>query len=192
MLRIVPSGESVRNTKAGIFVHCRPGMHQTWIGPLTSNNNKTNPKHPLRSEASAFPLFLVAAQRDVCRLNCPAEYRALARALEALPDSRAAKQHARSALLFRARRRSIYPGSDSLEATLEIQEGLPEYTGQRLAMRLTGEGPRRVAQYVRDYERNTPSADGKWRRLDTRVQSGLVPPAGSCTCGQFCRCAPVA
>ena len=52
---------------------------------------------------------------------------------------------------------SIYPGSDSLEATLEIQEGLPEYTGQRLAMQLTGEGPRRVAQYVRDYERNTPT-----------------------------------
>jgi hypothetical protein len=83
------------------------------------------------------------------------EYRALARAVEALPDSRAARQHALSALLFRAQRRSIYPGSDSLEATLEIQEGLPEYTGQRLAMRLTGEGPSRVAQYIRDYERNT-------------------------------------
>jgi hypothetical protein len=85
------------------------------------------------------------------------EYRALARALDALPDSRAARQHAQSALLFRAQRRSLYPGSDSLEATLEIQEGLPEYTGQRLAMRLTGEGPRHVAQYVRDYERNTPT-----------------------------------
>jgi hypothetical protein len=85
------------------------------------------------------------------------EYRALARALDALPDARAARTHAESALLFRAQRRSIYPGSDSLEATLEIQEGLPEYTGQRLAMRLTGEGPRRVAQYVRDYETTTPS-----------------------------------
>lgn len=85
------------------------------------------------------------------------EYRALARALDALPDSRAARRHAHSALLFRALRRSIYPGSDSLEATLEIQEGLPEYTGQRLAMRLTGEGPGRVAQYVREYERNTPT-----------------------------------
>ena len=85
------------------------------------------------------------------------EYRALARALDALPDSRAARTHVESALLFRAQRRSIYPGIDSLEATLEIQEGLPEYTGQRLAMRLTGEGPRRVAQYVRDYETTTPS-----------------------------------
>jgi hypothetical protein len=85
------------------------------------------------------------------------EYRALARALDALPDLRAAKHHAQSALLFRAQRRFLHTGSDSLEATLEIQEGLPEYTGQRLAMQLTGEGPGRVAQYVRGYERNTPS-----------------------------------
>ena len=80
------------------------------------------------------------------------EYRALARALESLPDQRQARHHIESALLFRAQRRSLYPGSDSLEATLEIQEGLPEYTGQRLAMQLTGEGPTRVARYVRDYE----------------------------------------
>jgi hypothetical protein len=84
------------------------------------------------------------------------EYRALARALESLPDQSAARHHAESALVFRAERRSLYPGSDSLEATLEIQEGLPEYTGQRLAMRLTGEGPARVGKYVRDYE-TTPT-----------------------------------
>jgi hypothetical protein len=80
------------------------------------------------------------------------EYRALARALESLPDIGVARHHAESALIFRAVRRSLYPGSDSLEATLEIQEGLPEYTGQRLAMQLTGEGSARVAKYVRDYE----------------------------------------
>lgn len=80
------------------------------------------------------------------------EYRALARALETLPDDRAARRHVESALVFRAYRRSIYPGSDSLEATLEIQEGLAEYTGQHLAMRQTGEGAARVARYVRDYE----------------------------------------
>jgi hypothetical protein len=84
------------------------------------------------------------------------EYRALASALEALPDQRSALHHAESALIFRAQRRSLYPGSDSLEATLEIQEGLPEYTGQRLAMQLTGEGVTRVAKYVRDYE-STPT-----------------------------------
>jgi hypothetical protein len=84
------------------------------------------------------------------------EYRALARALESLPDQNAARHHAESALIFRMERRSIYPGSDSLEATLEIQEGLPEYTGQRLAMQLTGEGPARVAKFVREYE-TTPT-----------------------------------
>jgi len=84
------------------------------------------------------------------------EYRALARALESLPDKRPARHHVESALLFRAQRRSLYPGSDSLEATLEIQEGLAEYTGQRLAMKLTGEGTARVAKYVRDYE-STPT-----------------------------------
>jgi hypothetical protein len=85
------------------------------------------------------------------------EYRALARALDALPNTVLARHHTESALIFRAQRRSTYPGSDSLEATLEIQEGLPEYTGQRLAMRLTGDGAARVAQYVRDYEANTPT-----------------------------------
>jgi hypothetical protein len=84
------------------------------------------------------------------------EYSALARALESLADQNTARHHAESALIFRAERRSIYPGSDSLEATLEIQEGLPEYTGQRLAMQLTGEGPARVAKFVRDYE-TTPT-----------------------------------
>jgi len=84
------------------------------------------------------------------------EYRALARALESLPDQNAARHHAESALLFRAERRSLCPGSDSLEATLEIQEGLAEYTGQRLAMQLTGEGPARAGKYARDYE-TTPT-----------------------------------
>lgn len=85
------------------------------------------------------------------------EYRALAAALDTLArDPRAARRHTEAALLFRAYRRSRYPGCDSLEASLEVQEGLPEYTGQRLALQMTGEGPSRVARYVRDYER-TPT-----------------------------------
>ena len=85
------------------------------------------------------------------------EYRTLSRALDALPDATLAGHHVESAFIFRAQRRSVFPGSDSLESTLEIQEGLPEYTGQRLAMQLTGAGPARVAQYVREYEANTPT-----------------------------------
>jgi hypothetical protein len=78
------------------------------------------------------------------------ELRALADAIRAT-DPAQARRHAESALLFRARRRSAYPGSDSTEASLEIQEGLPEYTGQRLAMLLAGEGVSRVADFVSGY-----------------------------------------
>lgn len=84
------------------------------------------------------------------------EYRALAAALDALPDTVRARRHAADALVFRQHRRALYPGADSLEATLEIQEGLPEYTGQYFAMRMTNEPPARVARYVRDYEK-TPT-----------------------------------
>jgi len=80
------------------------------------------------------------------------EYRALARAiLEA--DSAAARRHTENAMLFRARRRVAYPGSDLTEASLEMQEGLPEYTGHRLAMLVTGETQARVAEHVAGYEK---------------------------------------
>jgi hypothetical protein len=77
------------------------------------------------------------------------ELRALAAALTA-PDE-AARNHTRDALLFRAARHSLYPGADSLEASLEIQEGIPEYTGTFLAMRVTGESPARVARDLADF-----------------------------------------
>ncbi|HEX6536960.1 MAG TPA: hypothetical protein VF041_20410 [Gemmatimonadaceae bacterium] len=81
------------------------------------------------------------------------ELRALAAALDSLPTSeRGARRCAADALLFRARRHALYPGADSLESALEIREGLAEYTGERLAMALTGEGPSRVARAVRAYQ----------------------------------------
>jgi hypothetical protein len=80
------------------------------------------------------------------------EYRALAEALRSA-DPGIARRHAENALLFRARRRLSFPGSDSTEASLEIQEGLPEYTGHRLAMRLTGADASRPAQHLQDYEK---------------------------------------
>lgn len=42
---------------------------------------------------------------------------------------------AHDAVLFRAERHRRYPGADTLEAMLEMQEGLAEYTGVRLALR---------------------------------------------------------
>jgi hypothetical protein len=84
------------------------------------------------------------------------EYRALAAALRTRDDTES-RQHAADALLFRAMRRSLYGTADSTETLLELQEGLPEYTGQRLAMRLTGAGPERVAEYVQSFELRTPT-----------------------------------
>jgi len=83
------------------------------------------------------------------------ELRAIADAIRAT-DAAESRRHAASALLFRARRRAGYPGSDSTEASLEIQEGLPEYVGHKLAMLLTGESVARVADHVSGYaDRNS-------------------------------------
>ena len=81
------------------------------------------------------------------------EYRALARALVATDSAPAdVRRHVANALLFRAYRRSLFPGSDSLETSLEMQEGLPEYTGERLALQMTGLTPSRVARAVTERE----------------------------------------
>lgn len=55
------------------------------------------------------------------------EWRALA---AALVQTGAAQTHAmRDALIFRANRRALFPGSREIEDGLEIAEGIPEYTG---------------------------------------------------------------
>ncbi len=83
------------------------------------------------------------------------ELQALAAALDALAAGDASlRTHTEDALLFRARRRQLYPLADSLEPALEIQEGLAEYTGERLAMTYTGETAHRVATKVRAYQSN--------------------------------------
>src|SRR6478672_149272 len=83
------------------------------------------------------------------------ELQALAEALDALAAGDASlRTHTEDALLFRARRRQLYPLADSLEPALEIQEGLAEYTGERLAMTYTGETAHRVATKVRAYQSN--------------------------------------
>ncbi len=84
------------------------------------------------------------------------ELRALAAALDDLAQKRdaGARIHAIDALTFRAERRALYPAADTLEPALEMQEGLAEYTGDRLAMDLTGENASRIAKRVRDFESN--------------------------------------
>jgi hypothetical protein len=55
------------------------------------------------------------------------EWRALAAALVETGPART--QAIRDALLFRAHRRALFPGSREIEDGLEIAEGVPEYTG---------------------------------------------------------------
>jgi hypothetical protein len=65
------------------------------------------------------------------------EIRAMKAALSA--EGAVAKAAARDAMLFRARRVSLYPGSDTLEDLVERHEGMAEYTGTALALQRTGE-----------------------------------------------------
>jgi|SRR5690348_2981924 len=78
------------------------------------------------------------------------ELHALAAALSSGGSS--ARDAARDALLFRAYRLSRYRGADSLEARLETQEGLAEYTGAKLALAATGLSDQRLATELADYE----------------------------------------
>jgi hypothetical protein len=80
---------------------------------------------PLRDPVNAH-----LAERDA-RLWLRLELRALAAALRATDER--AKWHVHDALLFRAARHAAFPGADSLEAALEMREGLAEYTGFRIA-----------------------------------------------------------
>ena len=79
------------------------------------------------------------------------ELRAMAAAVTA--SGAAARQATEDALLFRQQRNRLYPGSDTLENSLEIQEGLAEYTGTRLALDATGLPAARVAEATTDFER---------------------------------------
>ena len=63
------------------------------------------------------------------------EWRALAKALE--NDGRNRRTEVEDALVFRTYRRMLFPGSDTTEISLEIFEGLAEYTGIKLATRST-------------------------------------------------------
>lgn len=79
------------------------------------------------------------------------ELRALAAALGAKGGSR--KEATRDALLFRAMRLAEYPGADSLENSLEVAEGLAEYTGTRLALDYLKLPQSRAAELSAEFEK---------------------------------------
>jgi hypothetical protein len=78
------------------------------------------------------------------------ELRAMSAALSATGDS--ARRATKDALLFRARRQAIYPGTDTLEDAVERHEGMAEYTGMVLALRLTGSPVSTSARSFREFE----------------------------------------
>lgn len=62
------------------------------------------------------------------------EWRALTRALEATGAAR--KEAARDAVVFRMRRRALFPDATRNERDLELNEGLAEYTGVKMSRSL--------------------------------------------------------
>ena len=80
------------------------------------------------------------------------ELRALARALRS--DDAAARQYAADAMLFRLNRHRLFPGSAEMEANMEKQEGLAEYTGTFVAIRVTSETTAAAAPSVEFFEKS--------------------------------------
>ena len=72
------------------------------------------------------------------------EWRALAAALEATGPAR--KEAALDAMLFRARRRELFPNAAKTEREMELNEGLAEYTGVKLS------GAPDLAHFVVEHE----------------------------------------
>jgi hypothetical protein len=78
------------------------------------------------------------------------ELRALATALESAGDE--ARAATNDALLFRAARYRTFPGADTLEAALELAEGMAEYTGVRVAGGYLGGTDSAAAVLTRRFE----------------------------------------
>ncbi|MBV9267905.1 MAG: hypothetical protein JO061_17185 [Acidobacteriaceae bacterium] len=84
------------------------------------------------------------------RLWLRLELRALAAALRSTGAT--ARQSATDAMLFRAQRHRLCPGSAEMEAAMEKQEGLAEYTGVFIAFRETHEDINREARIIEGFE----------------------------------------
>jgi hypothetical protein len=91
-----------------------------------------------------------ALDTEIGRLWMRMELRALARALRS--DGALGRQSAMDAMLFRTYRDELCPGTERMEAAMEKQEGLAEYTGVFIALRETGENISREARIVEALE----------------------------------------
>jgi beta-lactamase class D len=86
------------------------------------------------------------------RLWLRMELRALAAALRA-DDTDDTRDAVFDALYFRARRHALHPGADTLEAALELHEGLAEYAGAVFAMSRLGVGVEPVLRSIDGFDR---------------------------------------
>jgi hypothetical protein len=91
-----------------------------------------------------------ALDSEAGRLWMRMELRALARALRSGGSS--GRRSAVDAMLFRTYRDELCPGTARMEAAMEKQEGLAEYTGVFIALRETGETVSREARIVESFE----------------------------------------
>ena len=109
--------------------------------------------HRIQSELSLWGSGPACPHLDTRegRLWLRLELRALAAAVRARGDR--AVRAAGDALVFRWHRQRLFPGADSLESQLEIQEGLAEYTGDKLALAATGLSEERVARDIEGFEK---------------------------------------
>jgi hypothetical protein len=85
------------------------------------------------------------------RIYLRLELAALQKALLAVTPS-ALKLHVKNALSFRKYRHSIYPGADSSENALELNEGLAAYTGLIIANRNKVKSLQHFKQSLTDFE----------------------------------------
>lgn len=83
------------------------------------------------------------------------EWRALERALRTTGAAR--NEAVTDALLFRAYRRSLFPGAPERENALELNEGLAEYTGVKLSSVDLAEAALRADQILRQARSNYPT-----------------------------------
>jgi hypothetical protein len=85
------------------------------------------------------------------RIYLRLELAALQKAILATRSSET-KLHVKNALSFRKYRHSIYPGADSSENALELNEGLAEYTGLIMADRNKANSLQHFKQSLTDFE----------------------------------------
>ena len=87
------------------------------------------------------------------RIYLRLELEALKKALQSASATER-RAHTRDALIFRKYRYQLFPGADSLENSLELNEGLAEYSGLVLSSRTTKNASDHLVNSINDFFKN--------------------------------------